>query len=205
MMETSLTYTVSVTGLDQVKAQADSAARSADLASNSISALQGQGVRTMPLVMNALQTVTSLHHSVENVTKALQTMNPEAMVYALLSMVSVVTNLMQVMRLLRESTATAAAAQAILDTLTGGWWLIPLAITAGALIASSVRSMQTGGPIQETGIYLLHRGEYVVPTSSVSNYGPFYVSFPESSLRLDMNRFLRELGPRLARQVRRAA
>ncbi len=204
-METSLTYTVSVTGLEQVKAQADSAAKSADLASNSVRGLQSQGVRTMPLVMNALQTVNSLHSSVENVTKAMETMNPEAMVYALLSMISVTTNLMQVMRLLRESTVAASAAQAVLDTLAGAWWLIPLAITAGVMVARSLRSMQTGGPVAETGVYLLHRGEYVVPAANVANYGPFYVSLPNSGSRLDVDALLRELGPRLARQVRRAA
>ncbi len=204
-METSLVYTVSVTGLDQVKAQADSAAKSADLASNSVRGLQGEGLRTMPLVMNALQTVNSLHSSVENATKALQTMNPEAMIYALLSMISVATNLMQIMRLLRESTATAAAAQAVLDTLIGAWWLIPLAITAGVMVASSVRSMQTGGLIHETGTYLLHRGEYVVPANNTANYGPFYVSFTGGPQGLDVEGFLRELGPSLTRRIRRTA
>jgi hypothetical protein len=204
MMETSLNYTVAVTGLDQVKAQADSAAKSADLASNSVKGLQSQGVRTMPLVMNALQTVNSLRSSVDNVTKAMETMNPEAMIYALLSMISVATNLMQVMRLLRESTATAAAAQAVLNTLAGAWWLIPLAITAGILVAQSIRSMQTGGPVAETGVYLLHRGEYVVPANQVTSYGPIYVSLPAQPGGLDVDDLLRALGPRLAGQIRRA-
>ena len=202
-METSLTYTVAVTGLDQVKAQADSAARSADLASSSVKGLQSQGIRTMPLVLNALQTVNSLRSSVDNITRAMETMNPEAMIYALLSMISVATNLMQVMRLLRESTATAAAAQAVLDALAGAWWLIPLAITAGAMVAQSIRSMQTGGPVAETGVYLLHRGEYVVPANQVTSYGPI-LSFPNQSGGLDVDGLLRELGPRLVGQIRRA-
>jgi len=205
MMETSLTYAVTVTGLDEVKAQADSAAKSAELASNSVKGLQSQGVRTMPLVLNALQTVNSLRSSVDNVTKAMETMNPEAMIYALLSMISVATNLMQVMRLLRESTATAAAAQAVLDTLAGAWWLIPLAITAGVAVAQGIRSMQTGGPVQETGVYLLHRGEYVVPSNHVTSYGPIYVTLPGQSGGLDVEGLLRALGPRLAGQIRRAA
>jgi hypothetical protein len=158
----------------------------------------------MPLVLNALQTVNSLRSSVDNVTKALETMNPEAMIYALLSMISVATNLMQVMRLLRESTATAAAAQAVLDALAGAWWLIPLAITAGVMVAQSIRSMQTGGPVAETGVYLLHRGEYVVPANQVTSYGPIYVSFPNQSGGLDVDGLLRELGPRLVGQIRRA-
>ena len=33
-------------------------------------------------------------------------------------------------------------------------------------------SMQTGGPIPDTGLYKLHRGEYVVPSVAVGNNGP---------------------------------
>lgn len=32
-------------------------------------------------------------------------------------------------------------------------------------------SMQTGGPIPDTGLYKLHRGEYVVPSVAVGNNG----------------------------------
>ena len=199
----SLAYQIQVTGLELVKAQTDSAAKSAELASNSVRTLQGQGLRTMPLVMNALQTVNSLHSSVDNVTRAMETLNPEAAVYAFLSMISVAQNLTQVMRLLRESTATAAAAQAVLNTLAGAWWFIPLAITAGVMVASSLRSMQTGGQVKETGVYLLHRGEYIIPSSQVTSYGPFYVNLQGQPGGLDLDGLLRDLGPRLARQVRR--
>jgi hypothetical protein len=199
----SLIYSIQVTGLDLVRAQTDSAARSAELATNSVRMLQGQGLRTMPLVMNALQTVNALRSSVDHATRAVETLNPEAMVYALLGMISVAQNLMQVMRLLRESTVTAAAAQAVLDTLAGAWWLIPLAITAGAMVASSVRSMRTGGEVGETGLYLLHRGEFVVPSSQVTSYGPFYVDLHSESRGPDLDGLLREIGPRLAGQVRR--
>jgi hypothetical protein len=33
-------------------------------------------------------------------------------------------------------------------------------------------SMQTGGPIPDTGLYKLHRGEYVVPSVAVGNNNP---------------------------------
>jgi hypothetical protein len=121
----------------------------------------------------------------------------------MLDIVHVVMNLTHLMQMLRESTVLASAAQAVLDTLTGAWYLIPLAIAAGAMVAASTRNMQTGGPVKETGVYLLHRGEYVVPSNQVQNYGPFYVNFSKQPRSIDADRFLRDLGPELARQLRR--
>jgi len=40
---------------------------------------------------------------------------------------------------------------------------------AGAAVATYVGSRQEGGYIRETGLYMLHAGEYVVPKAQVSN------------------------------------
>ena len=107
-------------------------------------------------------------------------------------------------RMLRESTGAASAAQAVLATLTGRWWLIPLALAAGAVVYSKIRSMQAGGPVRETGLYVLHRGEYVVPARHLHSYGPIFVSFQRQPREgMDTDEFLRDLGPRLVESLRR--
>jgi len=116
--------------------------------------------------------------------------------------------------MLKESTGAASAAQAVLATLTGRWWLIPVALAAGALVYSRVKSMQTGGTVQDTGLYLLHRGEEVVPRSIVENrnishrhtnsYGPIFVTFQgQPSKGATLEDLLQDLGPRIVQQVRR--
>ena len=52
--------------------------------------------------------------------------------------------------------------------------------------------MQTGGMVSETGMYLLHAGELVVPRSQVFNYsqatnsyGPFNLTVNERPSNLD--------------------
>jgi hypothetical protein len=200
----ALSYIVNVEGLEQTKAAAENAAKSADIASNSVNNLQSQGTKTLPLLLTGLRTINSVKNAVEQTQKTLASLNPEALLFLLLDLAHVAMNLTHLMKMLRESTILASAAQAVLDTLAGAWYLIPLAIAAGALVASSMRSMQAGGPVNETGVYILHRGEYVTPASRVQNYGPIYVSFrDEPSRGGEMDAFIRELGPRLAREMRR--
>jgi len=121
-----------------------------------------------------------------------------------LNMMQVIRNLTSLMTMLKDSTGAASAAQAILAALTGRLWLIPLALAAGALVYARVKSMQTGGPVRETGLYMLHRGEYVVPARHVHSYGPIFVTFERQPRRgADMDEWLRRLGPSLVEQTRR--
>jgi hypothetical protein len=132
-------------------------------------------------------------------------------------MLQVVNNLTVLMNTLKTSTAGAAAAQGILATLTGNWWLIPLAITAGALIYSRIQSMQVGGLVRETGPYLLHRGEYIIPekqaasverivertSAPVTRFGPIYVTFEKQPEEDERDTWMRSLEERLAQKIRR--
>jgi len=199
-------YRVTVTGLEEAAAAAEAAGRSAAQASNAVNGLQSGASRALPILTTSLRAVNSTRLAVEQTAKALVTMNPEAVLYALLNMASVVTSLTRLMRTLRESTAVASAAQAVLATLTGRWWLIPLALAAGALVYSRVQAMQSGGPVRETGLYVLHRGEYVVPARSVTSYGPIFVTFERQPREgADAEEWLRRLGPRVAEEARRGA
>jgi hypothetical protein len=198
----ALVYRVQVTGLDAAKAAAESASAGAEAARSALGGLQATGAQTLPLLASGLHTVNSMRMGVENLGRALSTLNPEAALHALLNMASVAANLSRVMRQLRETTATASAAQATLSVLSGGLWLVPLAIAAGALVYQSLRSMQAGGPVAETGAYLLHRGEYVVPANRVS-YGPIYVTFDSPTGSRDAEGLLGELGPKIADRLRR--
>jgi hypothetical protein len=201
----TLVYNIQVLNLTEVQQQADRVAKSADVASRSQQDLQVNSRQTLSLMVNGLQVFTTTQHAISSVQRALKEMSPESWVTAFLSLLSVAVNLMQVMRLLQKSTAAAASAQAIVDTLAGAWWLIPLAIAAGAMVyTASMKSYQSGGPVNQTGVYLLHKGEYVVPSNQVS-YGPFYVSFNKQPSGADSDSFMRELGPRLARSLRRGA
>jgi len=199
-------YRVTVTGLEEAAAAAEAAGRSAAQASNAVNGLQSGASRALPILTTSLRAVNSTRLAVEQTAKALATMNPEAVLYALLNMASAVTSLTRMMRALRESTAVASAAQAVLAALTGRWWLIPLALAAGALVYSRVQAMQSGGPVGETGLYLLHRGEYVVPARSVTSYGPIFVTFERQPREgADAEEWLRRLGPRVAEEARRGA
>jgi len=61
-----------------------------------------------------------------------------------------------------------AIALAIVNALSGpwGWAILGGAVAAAAVgiaLAASIPSKQFGGPIEHTGPYLLHAGEYVMP------------------------------------------
>jgi len=158
-----LEYQVSVTGLGEAAIAAENAGKSADQAQAAMSAADSQGSRTLPVLMSGIRALNSTRLAVEQTSRAIERLDPMAALYAFLSMVSVVRNLTSLMKMLKESTGAASAAQAILATLTGRWWLIPLAIAAGAIIYAKIKSMQEGGVVPETGLYVLHRGEEVVP------------------------------------------
>lgn len=225
-----LEYEVSVTGLGETVIAADTAGKSAEQASNAINNVRMGASRTLPTLMMSIRAVNATRLAVEQTSKAISDLDPRAALYAFLNMMQVVRNLTSLMSMLKESTGAASAAQAILATLTGRWWLIPLAIAAGALIYSRIRSMQLGGLVPETGVYLLHSGEHVIPKEEthimktfettnihtthrslytaperhVHSYGPIFVSFerqPREGPNIDD--WLRSLSGRIAQLVRR--
>jgi len=222
-------YEVSVSGLGEAALAAKEAKEGADQASAAIDATRTTSSRALPMLMAGTRTLNATRLAVEQAQRAIATLNPMAAMYAFLNMLQVVSSLTHLMRLLRDSTAAASAAQAILATLTGNWWLIPLAIVAGALIYNRIRSMQAGGSIPETGVYLLHKGESVVPrervevertvettslysirrsdyapTTHVEHYGPIFVTFERQPRDgIDVDDWLGHLGDRLSQRIRR--
>ena len=212
-----LEYEVSVTGLGEAAITAENASRSADQASYALTGARSSASRTLPIMLMSVRSINAARLAVEQTTRAIEKMDPRAAMYGFLNMMQVVRNLHSLMILLKESTGAASAAQAILAALTGRWWLIPLALAAGALIYAKIKSMQTGGFVRETGLYVLHRGEEVVPTNrvystthqstysrTVQSFGPIFITFEKQPREgLDMDRWLRELGPRIAQQARR--
>jgi len=212
-----LEYRVSVTGLSEATASAQSAGASAAQAATSMNAAQVQGSRTLPTMLMSVRSMNAARLAVEQTSRAITELDPRAAMYGFLNMIQVVRNLTSLMNTLKTSTGAASAAQAILATLTGRWWLIPLALAAGAVIYSKIKSMQIGGVIPETGPYLLHRGEEVVPAHRVyssrtehfthrssTSMGPIFITFERQPREgLDMDRWLRGLEPRLVEIARR--
>lgn len=212
-----LEYRVTVSGLGEAAASAQSAGASAAQAAVSLNAAQAQGSRTLPTMLMSVRAFNAARLAVEQTSRAITELDPRAALYGFLNMIQVVRNLTSLTNILKSSTGAASAAQAILATLTGRWWLIPLALAAGAVIYSKIKSMQTGGFIPETGPYLLHRGEEVVPAHRVyasrtehvthrssTSMGPIFITFEKQPREgLDMDRWLRGLEPRLVEIVRR--
>ena len=198
-----LEYNVQVTGLDQAQASANSASESANQAAAALQNAQAMSSSSLPTMLMTVRAVNATRLAIAQTSRAITDLNPTALMYGFLNMIQVVRNLTVLTRMLKDSTGAAAAAQSILATLTGNWWVIPLALAAGALVYSRIKSMQSGGPVTDTGLYLLHRGEYVVPTQQ-TRLGPIFVTFekpPRSPL--DMDQWLSDLGPRLTEKMRR--
>lgn len=195
-------YRVTVTGLDTARAAADSSAESARQAGAALNSVQSQSNSTLPTLMMTVRTVNAARLAITQTSNAITELDPVALMYGFLNMIQVVNNLTSLTRMLRDSTASASAAQAILASLTGNWYLIPMALAAGALVYSSIKSMQTGGSVDQTGLYLLHKGEYVVPASQTS-IGPVYITFNKQPSGGGVNQWLDQLGTRILGEMRR--
>jgi len=167
-----LEYNVQVTGLGEAQAAANSASESADQAAASLQNAQAMSSSSLPTMLMSVRAFNAARLAITQTTRAVTDLNPTALLYGFLNMIQVVRNLTQLTKMLKDSTGAAASAQAILATLTGNWWVIPLALAAGALVYSRIRSMQTGGVVPETGVYLLHRRERVIPAHQSHSYGP---------------------------------
>ena len=218
-----LEYEVSVTGLGEAAITAENAGKSADQAAAALNNAEVHGSRTLPVMLMSVRALNASRLAVQQTSRAITELDPQAALYGFLNMMQVVRNLTSLTNLLRESTGAASAAQAILATLTGNWWIIPVALAAGAIVYSKIRSMQTGGSVDETGIYYLHRGEYVQPATvgkppnptkivyrqsfapvTHSSYGPIFVSFQSKpDTRIDTDHLLDVLSPRIMEQIRR--
>ena len=210
-------YQVTVTGLEEATASANNAKQQADQASAALENTKSSGSKALPILFSSVRALTNARQAVEQTQTAIRDLNPLMMLSAFVNMAQTVQNLSSLMKALKASTAAASAAQAILTTLAGAWWLIPLAIAAGALVYSRIQSMQAGGIIKETGPYLLHRGEYVIPekqaasverivertSAPVTRFGPIYVSFEKQPEEDERDAWMRGLEERLAQKIRR--
>ena len=195
-------YRVQVTGLTEAQAAANAAGESARQASSALTTVQTQSTSSLPILMMTVRAVNAARLAVTQTSRAITELNPVALMYGFLNMIQVVNNLTHLTRMLKETTASASAAQAILAGLTGNWYLVPLALAAGALVYSKIQSMQTGGPVTQTGLYLLHRGEYVVPANQ-THIGPVYINFNKQPTRLGLNSWLDTLSDRILEDLRR--
>jgi len=89
-----------------------------------------------------------------------------------------------------------AVAHAIANALSGpvGWAILAGAAVAAAVgigIAMAIPSKQAGGPIEKTGPYYMHAGEYVLRPGERGNQAPtvnnFYIQNPVFRSRSDMD------------------
>jgi hypothetical protein len=220
-----LEYNVQVTGLEEARTSANSAAESASQASAALSTAQAQGRSSLPTMIMAMRSANAARLAISQTSKAITELNPTALMYGFLNMMQVVNNLTSLTRMLKDTTGSAASAQAVLAALTGNWWLIPVALAAGALVYSRVKSMQTGGEVSYTGLHILHKGEYVLPknqaqnlepptriehpsithrTVSVSQHlGPVFITFEKQPQPQERGEWLRDLGSHINEQLRR--
>jgi len=151
--------------------------------------------------MNLLQTLEAIRRLQESTLK-MSLVN--AFSSGIETIITSVKSLFTWLQSTRVVQAAIAGIQAMIATLSGQWWLVAAAIAAGIAVAAAARSMQMGGPVLTTGVYLLHKGEYVVPAETVNRFGPIYVSFPGSPSRLDASTILSEFGAEIARRARRS-
>jgi len=199
-------YEVSVTGLDEAAAAMKEGARAAGQASAAVETVQRQSASGMQVAVMGVRAFTNLRQSVEYATKAVVEFNPVAMLYAFMNLLQTIESFIRLNEMLKTvklSYSGLADVQAVVATLAGQPWLVAAAVAAGVAVAAAARSMQRGGPVGETGIYLLHKGEYVVPAETVNHFGPIYVSFTGSPSSFDATAVLREFGEEIARKARR--
>jgi len=194
-------YRVRVSGLEEARAAAQAAGVAAREMGASLEGARRTGVSTLPLLVSSVRSLNAARLAVVQTSEALEDLDLPQLMYGFLNMVQVVQNLVRLTNLLRESTASASAAQAVLLGLTGRWYLVPAALAAGALVLSRVKSMQEGGPVGETGLYLLHRGEYVVPHTT--RVGPVFVTVNTPPRGLGVGSLLEEVASRVLEEVER--
>ncbi len=110
--------------------------------------------------------------------------------------------------------ATAAAtwlynhAMAVAHALSGpaGWAILggaAVALGMWATYAAQQRSMQRGGIVPETGLYLLHKGETVVPAGPSYSWININMTTGPISSQVDIDRMLDEMALRMAIESRR--
>ena len=154
-----------------------------------------------------IRDINAARLAVEQLARGIRTANPSAFIYALLNIIQVIATTAQLLRWLQTQAALTGSALAIVQFLQGpaGWAVIAGAIVAaGTIYAAASRSMQRGGLVEETGPYLLHRGELVVPAAQVANFtsfGPFTMVVNSAPSRPED--FMREWSWKVASELRR--
>ena len=207
--------------LNQLRASSQETSRIMEEASRSQANLMDVSRSTLSVSMTLIREVNAARLAIVQAHRALTEMDPVAALYAFLNLVQVANTLIPLMKSLQAVAQGTAVAQGIIATLSGMGWMVPIAIAAGAAILAAIqlagRSKQSGGYVEGTGIYLLHKGEYVVPAESVVEkrvaypispvtnirYGPFYVTLHTSKEEFDPREFVREYGEEIARRARR--
>lgn len=195
------------TAMNEVKATSEQVSRMVEETNKSQTQLQDVSRNTLSVGITLIREVNAARLAIVQAHRAITELNPIAALYAFLNIVQVANTLIPLMKSLLGVQKGVLAAEGAISVLSGQAWLIPVAIAGVAALLAAVemagRSRQRGGSIEETGIYLLHKGEYVIPSSHVTNYGPFYVTFSGSSGRFSKEDFIREYGEEVARRARR--
>ena len=163
---TDLIYNVKTKGMPETKQAIDNVKNAANEAAKEQEKLDDVSRSTMSVSMTLVREVNASRLAIVQAHKAITELDPVAALYAFLNVFQVVSTMIPLMKTLRAVSTGAAVAQGVVATLSGMWWLIPLAIAAGAAILAflqfSGRSMQRGGVVEEEGWYYLHRKEVVI-------------------------------------------
>lgn len=194
--------------MNDVKATSEQVSRVVEEAGKSQTQLQDVSRATLSVGITLIREVNAARLAIVQAHRAITEMDPVAALYAFLNIVQVANTLIPLMKSLQAVSQGTAVAHGIIATLSGMGWMVPVAIAAGAAIMAAItiasRSKQMGGYIEETGVYLLHKGEYVVPASQITNYGPFYVTFSGGARGgFSKDDFIREYGAEISRRARR--
>ena len=247
MESVTLQYNIQVVNVDQTIINLKQAERTASETSKTLTDTEKRTESTSRTILRGISIFTNLRQTVDYTIKGLREADPMALLMAFMNLlqtleairklqestlkmsivnafssgietiITSVKNLFNWLQSTRVVQASIAGIHAMIATLSGQWWLVAAAIAAGIAVAATARSMQIGGPILATGVYLLHKGEYIVPAETVnrvSNYyntsmtstrfGPIYVSFTGSPDRFDKATILSEFGAEIARKARRS-
>jgi len=233
MESVTLQYNIQVVNVDQTIINLKQAEKTASQTSKALTDTEKRTESTSRTILRGISIFTNLRQTVDYTVKALKEGDPMALLMAFMNLlqtleavkrlqestlkmnivnafssgietiITSVKNLFTWLQSTRAVQAAIAGIQAMIATLSGQWWLVAAAIAAGVAVAAAARSMQMGGPVLATGVYLLHKGEYVVPAETVNRFGPIYVSFAGSPSGFDGATVLREFGADIARKARR--
>jgi hypothetical protein len=234
MESVTLQYNIQIVNVDQTIINLKQAERTASQTSKALTEAEQRTESSSRTILRGISVFTNLRQTVDYTIKGLKEADPMALLMAFMNLLqtlegvkrlqestlkmsivnafssgieTVITSVKSLFTWLQSTRAVQAAIagiQAMIATLSGQWWLVAAAIAAGVAVAAAARSMQMGGPVLATGVYLLHKGEYVVPAETVNRFGPIYVGFTGSPTSFDGASILRQFGAEIARRARRS-